>query len=172
MSGRGCVSCSGRSVGEGRQYGGSGSGYGGSGLGQAYGASSGLGQAYGGGYGGQGFVECCEGVVDPLILLGIIAGASRQSVLAWITCVACRRPGSAHILPATTGGIRMCNIHGRNLYQVVTFIMGRSLSSPPLLPDLGLPHSSHSSSGSDCLPELLGCMTGVLGETLQSEGQY
>ena len=32
---------------------------------------------YGGGYGGYevgGFVECCEGVVDPLFLLTIIAG--------------------------------------------------------------------------------------------------
>ena len=27
---------------------------------------------YGGGYGG--FIECCEGVVDPLFLLSIIAG--------------------------------------------------------------------------------------------------
>ena len=30
---------------------------------------------YGGGYGG--FVECCEGVVDPLFLLLIIAGGTR-----------------------------------------------------------------------------------------------
>ena len=30
---------------------------------------------YGGGYGG--FVECCEGVVDPLFLLLIIAGVTR-----------------------------------------------------------------------------------------------
>ena len=29
-----------------------------------------------GGYGG--FVECCEGVVDPILLLGIIAGTSLQ----------------------------------------------------------------------------------------------
>ena len=28
---------------------------------------------YGGGYGG-GFVECCEGVVDPIFLFTIIAG--------------------------------------------------------------------------------------------------
>ena len=40
-----------------RQYG----GYGGGGYG-------------GGGYGVGGFVECCEGVVDPLFLLSIIAG--------------------------------------------------------------------------------------------------
>ena len=33
---------------------------------------------YGGGYGGGygGFVECCEGVVDPLFLLLIIAGVT------------------------------------------------------------------------------------------------
>ena len=30
-----------------------------------------------GGYGG-GFVECCEGVVDPILLLGIIAGITHQ----------------------------------------------------------------------------------------------
>ena len=33
---------------------------------------------YGGGYGG--FVECCEGVVDPLFLLLIIAGGTPGSV--------------------------------------------------------------------------------------------
>ena len=27
-----------------------------------------------GGYGAGGFIECCEGVVDPLFLLSIIAG--------------------------------------------------------------------------------------------------
>ena len=46
-----------------RQYGGYG-GYGRGGLGY-------------GGYGG--FVECCEGVVDPLFLLTIIAGMRTQS---------------------------------------------------------------------------------------------
>ena len=48
-----------------RQYGGYG-GYGGGGLGY-------------GGYGG--FVECCEGVVDPLFLLTIIAGEQTLSSL-------------------------------------------------------------------------------------------
>ena len=37
---------------------------------------------YGGGYGG--FVECCEGVVDPLFLLLIIAGVTPGSVWRWI----------------------------------------------------------------------------------------
>ena len=48
-----------------RQYGGYG-GYGGGGLGY-------------GGYGG--FVECCEGVVDPLFLLTIIAGEKVSHLL-------------------------------------------------------------------------------------------
>ena len=41
---------------------------------------------YGGGYGGGygGFVECCEGVVDPLFLLLIIAGVTPGSVWRWI----------------------------------------------------------------------------------------
>ena len=29
---------------------------------------------YGSGYGGAGFVECCEGVVDPIFLFLVIAG--------------------------------------------------------------------------------------------------
>ena len=73
MSG-GCVSCtgSGQPFQEaGRQFGGSGyggssSGYGGGGYGLPYGGFS-------GGY-NQAFVECCEGVVNPFILLGIIGG--------------------------------------------------------------------------------------------------
>ena len=37
-----------------------------------------IGRQYGGGYGGYGgFVECCEGVVDPIFLLTIIAGSCR-----------------------------------------------------------------------------------------------
>ena len=33
------------------------------------------GRQYGGGYGGYGgWVECCDGVVDPLLLLSIILG--------------------------------------------------------------------------------------------------
>ena len=37
-----------------------------------------LARQYGGGYGNYGgFVECCEGVVDPLFLLLIIAGGTR-----------------------------------------------------------------------------------------------
>ena len=67
-----CVPCAGQSLQEaGRQFGGS--GYGGSGYG---GSSSGYGLPYGGFGGGynQAFVECCEGVVNPFILLGIIGG--------------------------------------------------------------------------------------------------
>lgn len=72
----------GRSFDEPRQLG---SGYGGSGT--RYGnTGSGYGVPYGGGgyggsgggyvvpYGGGGVVECCEGMVDPLLLLAIIAG--------------------------------------------------------------------------------------------------
>ena len=72
METSGCVSCSGQTLQEaGRQFGGSGyggssSGYGGGGYGLPY-------AGYGGGY-NQAFVECCEGVVNPFILLGIIGG--------------------------------------------------------------------------------------------------
>ena len=38
-------------------------------LPRQYGGYGGL---YGGGYGG--YVECCEGVVDPILLLGVIVG--------------------------------------------------------------------------------------------------
>ena len=38
-------------------------------LARQYGGYGGL---YGGGYGG--YVECCEGVVDPILLLGVIVG--------------------------------------------------------------------------------------------------
>ena len=72
MEKSGCVPCAGQSLQEaGRQFGGS--GYGGSGYG---GSSSGYGLPYGGFGGGynQAFVECCEGVVNPFILLGIIGG--------------------------------------------------------------------------------------------------
>jgi len=92
MSG-GCVSCtgSGQPFQEaGRQFGGSGyggssSGYGGGGYGLPYGGYGGL----GGGY-NQAFVECCEGVVNPFILLGIIGGLAgltfflRQQVVTFI----------------------------------------------------------------------------------------
>ena len=73
METSGCVSCSGQSLQEaGRQFGGSGyggssSGYGGGGYGLPY-------AGYGGGGYNQAFVECCEGVVNPFILLGIIGG--------------------------------------------------------------------------------------------------
>ena len=33
-----------------------------------------------GGYGYGGFVECCEGVVDPLLLLSIITGESERLI--------------------------------------------------------------------------------------------
>ena len=80
----GCVSCTGQPFQEaGRQFGGS--GYGGSSSG--YGGG-GYGLPYGGGYGGlggggfnQAFVECCEGVVNPFILLGIIGGSKVKNFM-------------------------------------------------------------------------------------------
>ena len=73
MERSGCVSCAGESL-AGRQFGGS--GYGGSSPGY------GLPYGYGGGY-NQAFVECCEGVVNPFILLGIIGG----KVDFWFSCI-------------------------------------------------------------------------------------
>ena len=88
--GGGCVPCASQSLqGAGRQFGGS--GYGGSGYGgSSSGYGGGYGLPYGGGYGGgfnQPFVECCEGVVNPFILLGIIGGNNVDvSVSARIGC--------------------------------------------------------------------------------------
>ena len=53
-----------------RQFGGGYGGYSGYG-GSGYGGLGGYGL---GGYGYGGFVECCEGVVDPILLLGVIVG--------------------------------------------------------------------------------------------------
>ena len=87
----GCVPC-GRSFGEPRQlgsgYGGSGSGYGntGSGYGVPYGGGGygSSGGGYGVPYGGGGVVECCEGVVDPLLLLAIIAGQEDFNIITFV----------------------------------------------------------------------------------------
>ena len=75
-----------------------------------------------GGYGGYGgFVECCEGVVDPILLLGIIAGAALRYLLLskegktslFASCL--NQPahssnfsfGGANILPAAAS----CDVH-------------------------------------------------------------
>merc|ERR1719323_742292 len=59
-----------------RQFGGGYGGYSGYG-GSGYGGLGGYGL---GGYGYGGFVECCEGVVDPILLLGVIVGLA---ALTW-----------------------------------------------------------------------------------------
>ena len=62
-----------------------------------------------GGYGG--FVECCEGVVDPILLLGIIAG--KRTLHCWL------KDGCKSILISALAGLTFFLQQ-----QVVMFIMG------------------------------------------------
>ena len=57
---------------------------------------------YGGLYGGYGgYVECCEGVVDPILLLGVIVGESTHfQSLSHLSA----RPGSSHLVAEAPSG--------------------------------------------------------------------
>ena len=61
---------------------------------------------YGGGYGVGGFVECCEGVVDPLFLVSIIAGMfqSFEVIMTQYFIFQYFSSGRSHILDKASGG--------------------------------------------------------------------
>jgi len=120
---------------------------------------------YGGGYGG--FIECCQGVVDPLLLLSIIAalaGLTYWLRLQVVTFITGKKRRSFDHLQATHLLGNFADHQPTNLLE--SFLVD-SLASGSLLNQLNLLEDELPSPG--CTPRLAVCLSKTLASQLAVE---